>query len=355
MMKIKKTFFETSSHASFLLFFFLLFPLFCFAQSNYISTVTNQPKKIGLCLSGGGAKGLAHIGLLRMIDSLGIKVDYVSGTSMGAVVGGLYALGYTGDEIKDIALDINWRGILNNKTTLNKINIEEKDEYNRYILETPMRAGLPTLPTGAVEGQYIYQILTRLTLPAHCIHDFNQLPIPFHCIAVDAIKGEAVVLDKGNLAQCIRASMAIPLVFTPVHIGNRLFIDGGAIINFPVDEVKKMGGDFVIGSYTGFRAYSESELDNVFKFMNRSIAFKLLEDAENQAKKVDVLLNFNTACAKYGPTSFKDFEEIIAIGEQEARKLLPQLAAIAAQQRAAGIVPQRSFNENATSRRPSIG
>ncbi len=328
------------------LFIFVLNTVNLYAQTNnFIDTTTQKTKKIGLCLSGGGAKGLAHIGLLRMIDSLGIKIDFLSGTSMGAVVGGLYAMGYSGDQIKEIALDINWRGILNNKTTLDKINVEEKDEYNRYILETPMQNGLPTLPTGAVEGQYIYDLLTRLTLPAHCVRNFDELPIPFHCIAADAIKGEAVVLKKGNLAQSIRASMAIPMIFTPVRMGDKLFIDGGALRNFPVDEVKKMGGEFVIGSYTGFRTYSESELSNAMNFMNRSIGFSMIENAQQQAKLVDVLLNFNqTGIAKYTPTSFKNYQEIIEIGETEARKLLPQLAKIADEQHRQGIVAQRNVS-----------
>jgi NTE family protein len=327
-----------------ILFLFLLCtaPLLLAQAQNKTAT---KPPKIGICLSGGGAKGLAHIGLLRMIDSLGIKVDYVSGTSMGAVVGGLYAMGYSGDQIKDIALDINWRGILNNKTSLDKVNIAEKDEYNRYVLETPMsKRFLPTLPTGAVEGQYLFDVLTRLTLPAHCVHNFDNLPIPFHCIAVDAIKGEAVVLKNGNLAQCIRASMAIPLIFTPVRMGDRLFIDGGAIQNFPVEEVRKMGAEFVIGSYTGFRAYQETELDDAMKFMNRSIAFSQVQEAQRQAALTDILLNFNEAAAKYSTTSFKDYEEIIEIGEHEARKLLPQLLAIAEQQRNAGIKAERSLS-----------
>jgi NTE family protein len=323
----------------------LLSLFFCLTQTPAFAQATapTKPPKIGICLSGGGAKGLAHIGLLRMIDSLGIKVDYISATSMGAVLGGLYAMGYSGDQIKDIALDINWRGILNNKTSLDKINIEEKDEYNRYILETPMsKHFLPTLPTGAVEGQYLFGVLTQLTLPAHCVRNFDDLPIPFHCMAVDAIKGEAVVLKTGNLAQCIRASMAIPLIFTPVRIGDRLFIDGGALQNFPVEEVRSMGADFVIGSYTGFRAYEENELNDAMNFMNRSIAFSQVKEAERQAKLTDILISFNKATAKYTPTSFKDYEEIIEIGEREARKILPQLAIIAASQRNAGIVAQKN-------------
>jgi len=204
--------------------------------------------KIGLVLSGGGAKGLAHIGVIRAMEKAGLTPDYITGTSMGSIVGALYAIGYTADDIEDIVRDVDWDAILSNEIPLNQITYEEKSYYGRYIAELPVKGIKVGLPRGLIEGQKLSERLSRITRPAHDIENFHNLPIPFACVATDIATGEPVVLNHGSLPEALRASMAIPTFFTPVEIDSNLYVDGGVVRNFPVQEAKSMGADIVIGT-----------------------------------------------------------------------------------------------------------
>jgi len=159
----------------------------------------NKTPKIGLCLSGGGAKGLAHIGLLKLIDSLGIKVDYITATSMGSIVGGLYATGYTGKQIDSIVHTTDWDLMLNQYVPMDNIYIDEKDEYGHYIGEIPIKNKKMEV-TGFIEGQELLNTFMRLTNHVNQIDDFNKLPIPFKCMAVDIVNVTPVIIDRGSLA-----------------------------------------------------------------------------------------------------------------------------------------------------------
>ncbi|SHH04626.1 patatin-like phospholipase family protein [Pedobacter caeni] len=299
-----------------------------FSQSN-----KGTRPKVGLALSGGGAKGMAHIGLLRLIDSLGIKIDYISGTSAGGIFGGLYAMGYTPDTLKKIALRINWRRVLSNKVPLNQINIEEKDEYDNYMIEFPVMGGRPRLPGALIEGQYISEILNTLTYPAKHINDFNKLPIPITITSSDIVNGGLVLQHKGSLPMAIRATLAIPAAFAPVYIDGRLLVDGGLDRNFPVQEVKEMGADIVIGGYTGFRLFTEKEIENPMKLIYQTHAFRSVEDSKKQEAMADVVVDFTQALTGYSTADFYQNRRIIEIGENEARKFLPQLIKIAEEQK----------------------
>ena len=298
--------------------------------------------KVGLALSGGGAKGLAHIGLLKLIDSLGIKIDYISGTSAGAIFGTLYAMGYTPDTLKKKALEINWRRVLSNKVPLHHINIEEKDEYDNYMIEFPLVAGKPRLPGALIDGQYLSEVLNTLTYPARHISDFSKLPIPVRITTSDIVNGELVMQEKGSLPLALRATMAIPGAFTPVYIDGRLLVDGGLDRNFPVQEVKDMGADVIIGGYTGFRLYKEKEMDNPMRVLYQTYAFRSVADAKEQQKLTDVFVDFTAALADYSAAEFFHDDEIIAIGEREARKYLPELIRIAEDQKKYGNEPVRT-------------
>ena len=231
-----------------------------------LDAIVNEPlkaPKTGLTLSGGGVKGLAHIGVLRMIDSLDIHIDYLSATSMGSVVGALYAMGYSGDDIKRIALtEVDWSRMLSNPPPFDEVAFEEKDEFGRYAVELPMDGFLPTAPSSFIEGQYILAMFNYLTYNARAIRDFSKLPIPLRMMGSDIINGGSVRLDSGSLAIGMRASMAIPVVYTPIFFQDKLLVDGGLDKNFPVDEAIKMGADQVIGSYTGFRVYEKKEISS---------------------------------------------------------------------------------------------
>ncbi len=209
--------------------------------------------KMGLTLNGGGVKGLAHIGVLRMIDSLDIRIDCISATSMGSIVGAMYAVGYSGDDIKRIALnDIDWSRMLSNAPPLNEVAFEEKDEFGRYTLELPMTGWRPTAPRAFIEGQYVLALFNYYTHNVRHISRFSKLPIPLRLMGSDILNGGSVRLDSGSLAVAMRASMAIPVVFTPLFCNGYLLVDGGLDKNFAVDEALDMGATQVIGSYTGF-------------------------------------------------------------------------------------------------------
>ncbi len=317
-----------------LLILAILWP--CLTQAQPTKPTTKPVAKYGLSLSGGGAKGLAHIGLLRIIDSLGVRIDAITGTSMGAVMGSLYAAGYSGDSLKQIALNVPWDLLLSNKVRLDQINIEEKDEFGRYMLELPVRKLRPQLPAGLIEGQLLATLLTNLFFPVHEINDFSKLPIPFRCVATDAASGEAVVLKSGYLPDAVRASMAIPTVFTPVKLQGRLLIDGGIARNFPVEDLKEMGVTEIIGGYTGFRLLREEELNNAFKLFYQTQSYISAADAQKQIDLCEIFVDNSPYLGDLGAADFGSAAEIIAAGEAAARTLIPELLLVAEKQKREG-------------------
>lgn len=207
-----------------------------------------ERKKVGLVLSGGGAKGIAHIGVLEVLEKAGIPVDYVVGTSMGSIVGGLYAIGYTGAELDTLVRQQDWAFLLSDKVHRNHLTFSEKEATERYVLSFPFGQGKENrMPAGFVSGQNIYNLFTDLTLGYHDSLNFHDLPVPFACVAANIVDGSEVVLDKGYLVQAMRASMAIPGFFTPVHLDSLVLVDGGIVNNFPADVAKAMGADIIIG------------------------------------------------------------------------------------------------------------
>lgn len=317
-----------------LLIFVLCLPGLVHAQLT--PTATKPLRKYGLSLSGGGAKGLAHIGLLRIIDSLGVRIDAITGTSMGAVMGSLYASGYSGDTLKQIALKVPWDLLLSNKVRLDQINIEEKDEFGRYMLELPIKKLKPQLPAGLIEGQLLATLLTNLFYPVHEVNDFSKLPIPFQCVATDAASGEAVVLKSGYLPDVVRASMAIPTVFTPVKLQGRLLIDGGIARNFPVEDLKNIGVTDIIGGYTGFRLLREEELNNAFKLFYQTQSYISAADAQKQIDLCEIFVDNSPYLGDLGAADFGSAAEIIAAGEAAARTLIPELLLVAERQKIEG-------------------
>ncbi len=294
--------------------------------------------KIGLVLSGGGAKGIAHISLLKLIDSLGIRVDYITGTSMGSIVGGLYACGYSGQQIEELVRGIDWDLLLSNKVEFSDINIEEKDEFGKYQLELPSYDRLkPGLPLGIIEGQGLIDLLSRLTFHVHHINDFDSLPIPFRCMTADILSGEPVVQKSGYLPLAMRSSMAIPTVFTPVERDTLLLVDGGLVKNFPVELAQEMGAEFIIGAYTGGKLYSKQQMNSFIKLLYQSASFIRLEDSKKQKELCDILVNSNDVLAEIGAGDFNKYDEILRLGDSAARMSLPALKALARRQKLAGM------------------
>lgn len=204
--------------------------------------------RIGLALSGGGARGLAHVGVLRELEAQRIPIDMVAGTSMGAVVGGLYASGLSPDEIEALVDTVDWEALLSETPPRSALGYRSRAEQRRtpVAFEIGLAGGGIRLPGGLLTGQPLDLLLRRLTLPVAAIDDFSALPIPFAAVATDIERGERVVLRDGDLVEAVRASMAIPVVFSPVEIDGRLLTDGGLVDNLPVEIVRSMGADVVI-------------------------------------------------------------------------------------------------------------
>ncbi len=222
------------------------------------STETPARPKVGVVLSGGGAKGAAHIGVLKYIEEAGIPIDYIAGTSMGAIVGGLYAIGYSPDEMLDIIGNVDWDRLISNQVDREKISYERKTESRRQILTVPFATGTNqeelqsksfknSLPTGIVSGDNLINLFNSLSVGYSDPIDFDELPVPFLCMATNVVSGKADKLDKGVFSKSIRASMAIPILFDPVKIDNTLYTDGGLLNNFPAEQCRAMGADYVIG------------------------------------------------------------------------------------------------------------
>lgn len=317
--------------------FLLLFFLICYAlpaaEKNLLPNSVRP--KVGLTLSGGGAKGLIYVGLLKMIDSLDIKVDYITGTSMGSIVGGLYAIGYNGKELDSLARNTNWSKYLTNNVPLNKITMEEKDEYGKYMIELNSNTLMPGLPIAVINGQNITSFLNDLTFRVHHISDFNKFPIPFKCVAVDIVTGKPVVIDKGSLALALRTSMSIPTAFSPIDTGKMLLVDGGLFKNFPVEYVKNMGADFVIGANCSGMLLSKKELKTLVNMLEQTTSFSIAADYEQQKKLCDILVDYNDALknAKIGTMDFGKAKEILALGEQVAHQFLEPLVQLAESQK----------------------
>ena len=286
-----------------------------FAQRN------PQRPKIGLTLSGGGAKGLAHIGILEAIDRAGLRVDYITGTSMGSVVGGLYATGYSGDTIEIIARSLDWSMLFSPAPQISSVSIQEKHEFNKYAVEIPFQNGKFDLGKGIIEGQELWLKFAELFQSAYNITDFRKLPIPFACIGTDLATGNAVVMDHGNIVTCIRASIAIPAVFTPVQYEGKTLVDGGIVNNFPVLEAKKMGADIVIGVNLNKGLEKAENLKTSLDILMQMAFFKDAAGFENNRKQCDIYITPDLQ--DYNTGSFDNSDSIIAIGKKYGQLYYP--------------------------------
>lgn len=280
-----------------------------------------QRPKVGLVLSGGGAKGVAHIGVLKALEEAGIVPDYITGTSMGSLIGGLYAIGYSADQLDSIVHHIDWDVLLTNQVPLNEIAIEEKNYYDRFIIELPLNGIRVGLPKGMIEGQKLSELLSKLTRSAHGINDFSNFPIPFACVAADIEAGKPVLLNKGSLPRAMRASMAISSVFTPVIIDGKLLVDGGLLRNFPVQEIIEMGADIVIGVNVGGGLYPREELNNMVTVLAQSAFIIGVENTERQKEFVDIYIEPDIEGFSSG--SFSETDEIFIRGMETGARYLP--------------------------------
>ncbi|MGW8315898.1 MAG: patatin-like phospholipase family protein [Bacteroidales bacterium] len=309
----------TKRKFSILIAILFILPLSSF---NQVQTIAREGPKIGLVLSGGGAKGLAHIGILKSLEEAGITPDIITGTSMGSIIGGLYSIGYTADEIKEFALSADWDLLLSNKTMLNEVVYEEKDYYGRYLYEIGIKGIRPELPKGLIEGQKLSNLLSDLTRPVQDISDFSRFPIPFACVAADIETGMKVVLNHGSLARSLRASMAIPSIFTPVEIDGKYLVDGGLVRNFPVEENVDLGADYIIGVFVGNQLLKRDEMDSPLSVLTQSAFIHSSFDTRVERALVDLYIEPDME--SYGPGSFAEAAAIIEIGEKVGLEFLEE-------------------------------
>lgn len=262
-----------------------------------------QRPKIGLVLSGGGAKGAAHIGVLKYIEEIGLPIDYIAGTSMGSIVGGMYALGYSSDEILEIISDVDWDRLISNKVDRQKISYTRKKESRSELLTIPFsvktdkeelqaRSFKNSLPTGIVTGDNLINLFNSLSVGFADPVNFNDLPTPFLCVATNMLNGKAEILREGVFSKSLRASMAIPVLFDPVNIDDVLYADGGLVKNFPAEECRAMGADFVIGvSMSPGLETDPKKLNTIFSQIKQLKEIITDREFENYHKLCDIFIS----------------------------------------------------------------
>ena len=310
----------------------LLLAILLLSQSQttlLFASAHNEPgtPSIGLTFSGGGARGLAHIGVLEIIDSLGIRVDYITGTSMGSIAAGMYASGYTAEEIREFALSMNWEAMFSSNKDLSFIHPALRAHQQKSIVEVPIEDGRLILATGAIEGQQLWNTLNGIFFHVHDVTDFSRLDIPFACVATNVETGEPVVIKDGNLVSAIRASMAIPSLFTAIEREGLKLIDGGVANNFPVKIAKEMGADLVIGVNVsqGLRPAEDlrTPIDIIYQMGFYSDARSFHDNRAATDLYIEPELDGFTAA------SFGSAELIIERGRIAARKAATQLQELA--------------------------
>ncbi len=284
--------------------------------------------RIGLVLSGGGARGIAHIATLKLLDSLQIPVDYIAGTSMGGLVGALYSIGYSGKAIDSIVMNAHWDELLTDLPQRKDLPYFEKRLDGRYQLNFDLKGFTPVLPMGLIQGQKLILLFSRLTFPYEMLPGFDRLPTPFRCVAVDLISGKEVVLGKGSLPKAMRATMSIPSVFSPVEWGDSLLIDGGLVNNLPVDVVKKMGADIVIAVNVGTQLKSRKHLKSIIDIFEQSFNIPQSYKEEQNLKQVDILISPKLRGFSPGDFNRALFDKIKRAGYEAARKVLPELISL---------------------------
>jgi len=312
------------------LVFFLGLTAAGFAQS---SSGTDKPAhikskelKIGVTLSAGGAKGFAHIGVLKVLEEENIPIHIMTGSSMGAVIGGLYSAGYTPDQIRDIALGTDWQVLFNDNFKPSSRDLTTFiSTRDTYLLSFPIVDKRPQLPAGLVGGQNLSMLLYRLLLPYHDLEDFSQLPVSFAAMATELSTGKARRFQSGYLPEVIRASAAIPSIFKPVEIEGEKYIDGGVSRSIPVQDAREMGADIILASNVGEPVKELDNLDTFVDILFQSIGFHLIESDSVQVGLAD--FNIRPDIEEYNSFSYESVDELIQKGEEATRAILPQLKA----------------------------
>ncbi len=303
----------------------LILTFFTLVQA-YAQQQDKKKPKIGLVLSGGGAKGFAHIGVLKVLEQAGVKIDYIGGTSMGAVVGGLYASGYNAHQIDSIFKATDFDALLSDYIPRSSKTFFEKKNDEMYAFTLPFKKMKVGIPTALSKGMYNYNLLNRLTYNVRHVRDFNTLPIPFLCIATDIETGEEMLLNKGYLAEAMAASGAFPTLFSPVEVNGRLLVDGGVTNNFPVDEIKKLGADIIIGVDVQDDLKDRKSLKDATRILVQISNLQMIEKMKEKVSKTDIYIKPDIS--DYSIISFDKGQEIIKKGEEAAFAMYEKISVL---------------------------
>ncbi|AWX44263.1 Lysophospholipase NTE1 [Flagellimonas maritima] len=285
------------------------------------------PIQVGLVLSGGGAKGLAHIGTLKVLEQAGVKVDYIGGTSMGAIIGALYASGYSATELDSIFRVTDFSKLIQDDVPRSAKTFYDKDDSERYALGLPFTNFHVSFPQAISGGQNIYNELVRLLFHVKDIKDFKKLPIPFLCIATNVETGEEVLLESGYLPEAIMASGTFPSLFEPSEIDGKLLIDGGVVNNYPIDEVKKMGANLIIGVDVQHGLSDREALSSATEILLQINNYRTVSDMKKKIDKTEIYIK--PKIEDFSVIDFGRGKEIVLTGEEAALEKFAELQKVA--------------------------
>lgn len=282
--------------------------------------------KVGLVLSGGGAKGFAHIGVLKVLEQEGVKIDYIGGTSMGAIIGGLYAAGYTADQLDSIFKTVDTDALLQDYIPRNSKSFYEKRNDEIYALQLPFDDFKIGSPVSLSKGMYNYNLLNKLLMHVRYEKDFSKLPVPFLCIATDVVTGNQVILEDGNLPQSILASGAFPSLYTPVEINDQLLIDGGVVNNYPIDEIRKKGMDIIIGVDVQDGKKDRDKIKGALDILMQIANYGMYQGMDVKQKETDIYIKPDIV--NYSVVTFDKGDEIIKKGKDAAMEKIADIRKI---------------------------
>jgi len=291
---------------------------------SFISTNSKRPK-IGIALSGGGARGFAQIGILKAFEKENIPIDYIAGTSMGGIIGGLYAAGNSASDLEKIAQQVDWSDLLSDTPPRLSLLLTQREEREGALFELRFDGLKPFVPKALTSGQKISNLLTNLTMRANLLarSDFDNLKIPFRVVTTDLVTGSEVILKSGDLSEALRATMAVPLAFSPVEKEGMLLVDGGLVDPVPVEVVKNMGADVVIAINTSSELLTSDKIKNPFDIANQATSIMSLEKKNQQLKKADFVISPDLSL--FSSIDFNKVDQLIKIGEEATKSCVEEL------------------------------
>ncbi len=316
------------------LFFGMVVGVFLFAAADVQAekTAADGRPRIGLVLSGGGARGMAHVGVIQVLEEMKIPIFCIAGTSMGAIVGGLYAAGMSPAEMEKVVTSMEWNEAFKDKPPPSELTFRRKKDAVEYLIDTDLgfKNGKFRIPKGLLQGQNLNLILKSLLFHTEGIDDFNKLNIPFRSVATDIETGKAVVLEKGELVKAIRASMSIPALFAPVEIDDRMLVDGGISNNIPIDIARQMGADVVIAVDISTKLSSRDQLTSSIQITDQLTNILVQRNTTMQIQTLraeDILITPDMENISSG--DFFKAVEAVKTGRQKAEEMKPQLIRLA--------------------------